>query len=299
MAPGTVIRRSSDIIFPVQSSLLGSSGVPYDVYLADDFMRSPKLADRYRMIVLGAFLKFDEPRKELVRHLAADGRTIVFLAESGIYGGADATGFDVKHSWKEKDHRIKAAEGVVEYVQGIGEVLAKRNSIDASLKYKRRMHVVDGEGVKVWARYVSDGLPAIAERQDADCRRIFVGEAGGVTPQLFNRFARDAGAYVGTRAGMQLDMNGDFVSMHCIRPGPCDFRLPFPCRIVNLKNGVDEKSDGGVLHLNLTAGETCWFRLHPVSEFQRPLMAGSRAATECGLVKNSGDEKGILQGGKK
>ena len=274
MAPGAVIRRSSDIIFPVQSTLFGSSGVPYDVYLADDFMRSPKLADRYRMIVLGAFLKFDEPRKELVRHLAADGRTIVFLAESGIYGGVDATGCDVKHSWTEKDHRIKAAEGVLEHVQGIGEVLDKRNSIDASLKYKRRMHVVDGEGVRVWARYVSDNLPAIAERHDADCRRIFVGEAGGVTPQLFNRFARDAGAYVGTRVGIQLDMNGDFVSLHCIRPGPCDFRLPFPCRIVNLKNGVEEKSDGGVVHLNLTAGETCWFRLHPVSGFQRSLLCG-------------------------
>ena len=86
-------------------------------------------------------------------------------------------------------------------------------------------------------------------------------DAEVITPELFNRFAREAGAYVGTRTGVQLDMNGDFVSIHCLRPGRYDFRLPFPCRVVNLKSGVEEQVVNGVVPLVLTAGETCWLRL--------------------------------------
>jgi len=58
------------------------------------------------------------------------------------------------------------------------------------------------------------------------------------------------------------DMGGDFVSLHAMRIGGWDFTLPFPCRVVNVKTGHDEQVSGGILHLELTAGETCWFRLY-------------------------------------
>ena len=86
---------------------------------------------------------------------------------------------------------------------------------------------------------------ALAERRDADCRRIYVAEAGGLTPALINRFAREAGCYApvdGT--GLQVDMNGDFLSVHCLVPGHYDFRTP-----------------KGVLPLDLVAGEVRWFDL--------------------------------------
>ena len=56
-------------------------------------------------------------------------------------------------------------------------------------------------------------------------------------------------------------MDGDFVSLHALRTGNWDFTLPFPCRVVNAKTGQDEQVSGGKVHLSLTAGETCWFRL--------------------------------------
>jgi len=59
----------------------------------------------------------------------------------------------------------------------------------------------------------------------------------------------------------QVDMNGDFVSIHCIVPGKHCFRLPFPAKVVNVKSGREEKPEGGVLKLEMSAGETCWFRL--------------------------------------
>ena len=62
---------------------------------------------------------------------------------------------------------------------------------------------------------------------------------------------------------MQVNMNGDFVSVHCLVPGVYDFVLPFRCNVRNLKNGkvfADVKS----VKLDMSAGETRWFTLEKV-----------------------------------
>ena len=116
--------------------------------------------------------------------------------------------------------------------------------------------------MKVLARYASDGAPAIAERRDASSRRVYVCEPGGLSPALFNRLARESGAYVPVAGtGLQVDMNGDFVSLHATKTGRFDFRLPFDATVVNLKTNRVEPSEGGVVRLNLTAGETVWLGL--------------------------------------
>ena len=75
-----------------------------------------------------------------------------------------------------------------------------------------------------------------------------------------NRLAREAGAYVAVSGGgLQVNMNGDFISVHCFRPGAYDFLLPFDCSVLNLKTRTFEKTEGRLLKLNLTAGETCQF----------------------------------------
>ena len=56
-------------------------------------------------------------------------------------------------------------------------------------------------------------------------------------------------------------MNAGFLSLHCILPGHYDFRLPFDCRVTNLKTGKDESAGGGTLPLDLVAGETRWYGL--------------------------------------
>ena len=75
-----------------------------------------------------------------------------------------------------------------------------------------------------------------------------------------NAFARSAGAFVAARPGvLQIDMNGDFLSVHCLVPGTHEVKLPFRARVVNLKDGSSVRTD--ILTLTLTAGETCWFLL--------------------------------------
>ena len=124
-----------------------------------------------------------------------------------------------------------------------------------------RTTVVEDPGVRVIARYRSDGKPAVAVREDGGCRRIYVGEPCGPSASLFNLFAREAGAYVphaGT--GLQVDLNGDFASVHALAAGTYEFRLPRRCRAVNLKSGLEERQKDGRIVLELTAGETCWLR---------------------------------------
>jgi hypothetical protein len=65
------------------------------------------------------------------------------------------------------------------------------------------------------------------------------------------------------RSGVQVDMNGNFISLHCIVPGDYVFRLPFPAKVVNLKTGREARTERGgtMLPLNLVAGETRWYAL--------------------------------------
>ena len=141
-----------------------SAGVPYEVRLAEDFVKRPELAKRYKAAVLAAFLSPDD------------------------------TGCKAMDAFK--------AAGVKTYV-------------------------------------VPDG---------------------GYSAEFFNSFVADAGGYVATRPGLQVDMSGDFLSVHCIVPGVYEFNRPFECRVVNAKSGKDEAVKDGKFILNMTAGETCWFR---------------------------------------
>ena len=63
------------------------------------------------------------------------------------------------------------------------------------------------------------------------------------------------------RPGLQVNMNGDFISVHCLQPGTYDFILPFDCRVTNLRSGRAEDVANGRMKLVLTAGETCRFAL--------------------------------------
>ena len=125
-----------------------------------------------------------------------------------------------------------------------------------------RTSVREGLDVKVLARFASDGAPALAMRETDGCRRVYMCEPAGLSADMFNRLAREAEAYVSVSGGgLQVDMNGNFVSLHALRSGEWNFNLPFPCRVVNLASGRDEPQYVGRLRLALTAGETCWLQL--------------------------------------
>lgn len=93
-------------------------------------------------------------------------------------------------------------------------------------------------------------------------RLMIVSAPDSVTPSAYHDFVVASGGYAPVPAGaMQLDMNGDFISLHCLRSGHYDFELPRRCKVVNLKTGKSERTEKGILPLDLYGGESCWFEL--------------------------------------
>ena len=89
---------------------------------------------------------------------------------------------------------------------------------------------------------------------------VFLSPENPLTPAQFAETAKAAGAYVPAEYGLQVDMNGNFVSLHALRNGRYVFKLPRKCKVVNMKTGKVAKA-GTSLELDMTAGETRWYRL--------------------------------------
>ena len=168
---------------PWQMQDFGASAVPYDILLAQDFMDDPTRIDGYKVAVLCGFYQIDARRRELIGTLGKKGVRLVFLADSGACGGADA------------------CEG-----------------------------------------------------------HLRIAEPRGLTPKMLNALVREAGAYVPSPVGIQVDMNGDFISLHCLQTGHYDFALPFAADVTNLKTG-ERLSAAKAIPLDMTGGETRWYRL--------------------------------------
>ena len=84
-----------------------------------------------------------------------------------------------------------------------------------------------------------------------------------LSSKMFNAFARSAGAYVPVDSGLQVDMNGNFISVHCLRTGHYDFVLPFKADVTNLKTGKRMPAMRS-LTLDVTGGETRWYALNEI-----------------------------------
>ena len=112
------------------------------------------------------------------------------------------------------------------------------------------MHNKDAERVKLIDRL---------ERNGTKC--VFLSSERTISPMEFAAIVRDAGGYVPAKYGLQVNMNGSFVSVHALRGGRFDFKLPRRCTVVNMKTGKVEVREADILPLDLVAGETCWFGL--------------------------------------
>ncbi len=168
---------------PWQMQDFGASAVPYDIVLAQDFMDAPARIDGYKVAVMSGFYQIDERRAALIAALRQKGVKLVFLADSGACGGAEA------------------CKGSVQ-----------------------------------------------------------IAEPRGLTPKMLNALVREAGGYVPSRTGIQVDMNGDFISIHCLMTGHYDFALPFVADVENLKTGKRISAVKSI-PLDMTGGETRWYRL--------------------------------------
>lgn len=252
-------------LFSTQMQILSSSGVPYDILLAADLMKDPSIGDKYRTIVFMGMYSIDAARKTMLDRLKSKGRTLVFLSGTGVCGGADETGFSIDFGMTPASNEVVAEPGVdVNMASYANHALKPRLlGVQAGGYWTpRRDSVSDGAGVSILARYASDRKGAVAERGLANWKGVFIGSAAGLTPQYFNRLVAESGGYAPMPYGVQVNMNGNFVSLHCTIPGRYDFKLPFPCTVRNLKTREIVSTSNGCVRMDLVAGGTYWFRLH-------------------------------------
>ena len=266
------LQRPLDFSYGEQMFALQRSGVPFDVYLYADVEANPELMKPYRMIALGLMRKYDDGRQKFVKSMTESGKTVVHMPRCGELGGMfEATG--IKLSVDEKaDHHVVADANFDCEANGLQYHDMLRNCGStvfppAHLADWPRNSVVEAPGVKVLARYSQDGRPAIAERGTGNGERgtgknVVFTEAGGISAGAFNKLAREAGAYVALPPDIaQVDMNGDFVSVHALADLDDEFTLPYPCMVANLKSSRKETLCCGKLPLKMSAGETCQFAL--------------------------------------
>ena len=100
----------------------------------------------------------------------------------------------------------------------------------------------------------------LSHLEDKGVKCVFLSPEKPLTPVQFAEMSKAAGGYVPAEYGLQVDMNGNFVSLHALRCGRYGFKLPRKCKVVNMKTGKTVKT-GTSLELDMTAGETRWYRL--------------------------------------
>ncbi len=251
-----------------QLQTFAASGVPYDNWLLADWLEEPSLAKRYRMIVFMGLYDIDMKREALLAELRAEGRVLVFLTGTGASRGVEKIGFELGKKPFPAQHETRAEAGVewnmnsLMHESKIVSLLGVNDGWPWQLQSPTRTFLAESSDQKVLARFTEDGTAAVAERSEDRCKLVYVASAGGLTPEYLHHLAKDSGAYVPTEnTGLQVNMNGDFISVHCLRSGRYDFKPPRKCAVINLKTGNPAVLEGDVLPLVLTAGETRWYRL--------------------------------------
>ena len=269
---GLPFQRHTYALSHLQIRQLTGAGVPYEYYLAEDVLQRPELLDGMKTVVFLQWRKFDARRIALAKRLAEKPRTLVFLAESGQLGGVrEATGFDVKFV-THGSHSVRSCGAMKDLTYCAWDAIMARELFDTTKPAigqptGRRGNIVEREGVEVLGRFKDDGAPSIATCRHGQARSVYVSAPGGLTPGFFNRLCRESGAYVPVATNrLQVNMNGDFISVHALATGHFDFKLPFPAKVTNVKSGKEEPVKNGMLPLDLSAGETCWFYLDRLVE---------------------------------
>jgi hypothetical protein len=240
-----------------QLEILPASSVPFEIWSFNDVADDPagRLAEA-RVVVMAGFHEMDERRRKFLARIERAGKTVVLLSGTGGFRGQmrkrGSDPFIVAEDPKrECEFMSRLYTGWVRWVLGVagGDIAMETRPISFAL--------AERPGTEVLARYRSDGLPAVIRRGNV----VAIGQAAALTPKFFNRLVREKGGYVPVEGGLQVDMNGDFISVNALDTGRYDFKLPFPCTVENLKTSSPVETDGKTLRLDLVAGETRWYQI--------------------------------------
>lgn len=258
-----------DITMLIQEQLylLGASGVPFARYSLNDLMDNPELAKSFKVLVFGAMYHIDSRRQAFLDKLKNSNRTLIFLSGTGRLGGAkEGSTIEVGVTGRTKNHHVYAAEGMKFNVLSPWMNKKDVHPLAPAAWYDamKIVYAIAQPGDRILARFAENNQPAILERVYPDWKAVYIGEAGGLSPDYFQHLVSQAGGYSIGDSGFQCKTNGNFMMVHCLKNSKTNFKLPFKATVTNLANGTIHQ---GVTEIpvDAEAGATYWFVLKPAS----------------------------------
>ena len=249
-----------------QLDYLASSGVPFDIWLLDDLIAAPEIARKYKMLVFGGMNHIDKTRQKFVDSLKNNRRILIFLSGTGRLGNCkELTGFEVEYERRPYSHETIPEKNEKNNMLSplFSDTVLLRNIGKQAPGNMRpgRFSILPDPALNIHARYQDNGNIAVASKDFKDFRTVYIGNSGTLTPEFFNALAGSANVYTVSRNGIQINMNGNFLSVHGIIPGKYRIQLPFVCEVVNLKDGNTVGKNIEFFDLDVSAGSSWWFLL--------------------------------------
>ncbi len=256
-----------------------SSGVPYDILFFEDLLDRPEKIKPYKVIVFLNNAWIDETRSKAIDALKNNNRTLVWMYAPGYVTQqglstdsiAKLTGFQVATdpaSVRQQIGPIKSANPLtrnLEPVLGLTEMMRCNADYPGSgygKKFDMQRFTLEGNDFEPLATYTADGKAAVGVKAMNGWKSIYVANPSGLTSQLLNNIAVDAGAYVLTSPGVVSSVRGNFISLHALKGGAYELKLPKNGRVVSVESGKILNSDGGRISVEIPAGDTRWFRIY-------------------------------------
>ena len=231
-----------------QLRIIEGSSLLYSLHPLAEFAANPAAFARTRLLLFLGVRKIDGRVMEAVRSLSAPARTLVYLGGTGVDGGLkEVSGFTLKTAGSCASP-VVTSESVrwPDLETGVyGLVASPLASVEKEDKVVSFAHY----GADVQAK-------CVALRREANgCRHVCICAPCGLTPEYFNRLARESGVRVPTdETGLRLAVSGRTLELECYQSGRYDVDLDGAVRAVNLQSGRQETVEGGVLKVNLVAG---------------------------------------------
>jgi hypothetical protein len=220
-----------EVNFNPQWLALASSGVPCERHYLKDILARKDLQDfKVYVFLQNAFLTEAE-RRFIRTTLQNRNRTFVWVYNSGYLSEAgpsidamsDLTG--IRLATDEKPARrtlVLQVPGVNPFFGGAEMYFTVFNWGAPGVQPFR---VEDPEATAL-GHYAETGQVAAARKAFKTWTSVYIGAAQGLGPDLLHHLAAEAGAYVAGPPGHQLNLSGEFASLHALRSGTYTLTLP-------------------------------------------------------------------------
>lgn len=268
---------STDSADNYQLAMLESSGVPLEVHDLDDVLSRPDLQDFKVYVFRQNTYLTQEQQKQIKEKLLNKNRVIVWMNDVGYISEAgkstkqmsELIGMNV--STTEKYSRLTAqitdtkspwTKNALPYLGNAEMVLAVFNTSGGANSFSARYQPfwVDDASVTVLGKYNETGQTAFAVKKQTGWTSIYLAAPQALESQLLNNIARQAGAFVAGEAGQQLNLNGNFASLHGLKNGRYTLRLPAgKTRVLDAVTGKTLSTGKKEYSLDVVAQKTYWF----------------------------------------